>query len=127
RGGVPRLTGVKLRHRRQFAGRWRLDGVVARRRIVLQARTSSTRLPGKVLLPICGLPMAVLAAKRAGQDGTEVVVATSDDPSDDALAATAKRHGLKIVRGPLDDVLARFILATGDLAGDDICIRFTAD
>jgi spore coat polysaccharide biosynthesis protein SpsF len=101
--------------------------VVARRRIVLQARTSSTRLPGKVLLPICGLPMAVLAAKRAGQDGTEVVVATSDDPSDDALAATAKRHGLKIVRGPLDDVLARFILATGDLAGDDICIRFTAD
>lgn len=101
--------------------------MVARRRIVLQARTSSTRLPGKVLLPICGLPMAVLAAKRAGQDGTEVVVATSDDPSDDALAATAKRHGLKIVRGPLDDVLARFILATGDLAGDDICIRFTAD
>jgi spore coat polysaccharide biosynthesis protein SpsF (cytidylyltransferase family)/aryl-alcohol dehydrogenase-like predicted oxidoreductase len=101
--------------------------VVARRRIVLQARTSSTRLPGKVLLPICGLPMAVLAAKRAGQDGTEVVVATSDDPSDDALAETAKRHGLKIVRGPLDDVLARFLLATQDMSEDDICIRFTAD
>ncbi|HNB26558.1 MAG TPA: aldo/keto reductase [Alphaproteobacteria bacterium] len=98
-----------------------------RRRIVLQARTSSTRLPGKVLLPVAGLPLAVLAAKRAGQDGSEVVVATSTDPGDDALAETLRRHGIACVRGPLDDVLARFILATGDLAGDDICIRFTAD
>lgn len=101
--------------------------MVAKRRIVLQARTSSTRLPGKVLLPICGLPMAVLAAKRAGYDGTEVVVATSDDPSDDALAETVKRHGLRIVRGPLNDVLARFLLATQDMSEDDVCIRFTAD
>ena len=98
-----------------------------RRRIVLQARTSSTRLPGKVLLPVAGLPLAVLAAKRAGHDGSEVVVATSTDPSDDALAETLKRHGIACVRGPLEDVLARFILATADLAGDDICIRFTAD
>lgn len=98
-----------------------------RRRIVLQARTSSTRLPGKVLLPVAGLPLAVLAAKRAGYDGSEVVVATSTDPSDDALAETLRRHGIACVRGPLDDVLARFVLATGDLAGDDICIRFTAD
>jgi len=98
-----------------------------RRRIVLQARTSSTRLPGKVLLPVAGLPLAVLAAKRAGHDGSEVVVATSADPSDDALAETLRQHGIACVRGPLDDVLARFILATGDLAGDDICIRFTAD
>jgi spore coat polysaccharide biosynthesis protein SpsF len=98
-----------------------------RRRIVLQARTSSTRLPGKVLLPVAGIPLAVLAARRAGQDGTEVVVATSTDPSDDALVEILKRYGIACVRGPLDDVLARFILATGDLAGDDICIRFTAD
>lgn len=98
-----------------------------RRRIVLQARTSSTRLPGKVLLPVAGLPLAVLAAKRAGYDGSEVVVATSTDPSDDALAETLKRYGIACVRGPLDDVLARFVLATGDLADDDICIRFTAD
>ncbi len=98
-----------------------------RRRIVLQARTTSTRLPGKVLLPVAGMPLAVLAAKRAGHDGSEVVVATSTDLSDDALAETFKRHGIACVRGPLEDVLARFILATGDLAGDDICIRFTAD
>jgi spore coat polysaccharide biosynthesis protein SpsF len=93
----------------------------------LQARTTSLRLPGKVLLPVAGLPLAVLAAKRAGNDGSEVVVATSDDPSDDRLAETLARHNVPCVRGPLQDVLARFILATRDLADDDICIRFTAD
>jgi spore coat polysaccharide biosynthesis protein SpsF (cytidylyltransferase family)/aryl-alcohol dehydrogenase-like predicted oxidoreductase len=98
-----------------------------RRRVVLQARTSSTRLPGKVLLPICGMPIVVLAAKRAARDGLEVVVATSDDASDDELAATIKQHGLICLRGPLDDVLSRFVLSTGDLADDDICVRFTSD
>jgi spore coat polysaccharide biosynthesis protein SpsF len=98
-----------------------------RRRVVLQARTSSTRLPGKVLLPICGMPIVVLAAKRAARDGLEVVVATSDDPSDDVLAKTITQHGLKCARGPLDDVLSRFVLSTADLADDDICVRFTSD
>ena len=98
-----------------------------KRRVVLQARTSSTRLPGKVLLPVCGMPIVVLAAKRAARDGLEVVVATSEDPSDDALTATIMHHGLSCLRGPLDDVLSRFILSTADLADDDICVRFTSD
>jgi len=98
-----------------------------RRRVVLQARTSSTRLPGKVLLPICGMPIVALAAKRAARDGMEVVVATSDDPSDDFLAKTIVRYGLTCLRGSLNDVLSRFVLSTGDLADDDICVRFTSD
>ncbi len=101
--------------------------VAPKRRVVVQARTSSTRLPGKVLLPVCGMPIVVLAAKRAARDGLEVVVATSDDPSDDTLATTITRHGLKCLRGPLDDVLSRFVLSTADLADDDICVRFTSD
>ena len=101
--------------------------MVARRRIVLQARTSSTRLPGKVLLPVCGLPLVVLAARRAARDGIETVVATSDDPSDNRLAETLSRHGIRHVRGPLDDVLARFIAATADLDDGDICVRLTSD
>lgn len=98
-----------------------------RRRVVLQARTSSTRLPGKVLLPVCGLPIVVLAAKRAARDRLEVVVATSDDPSDDVLAQVIAQHGLTCLRGSLDDVLSRFVLSTADLADDDICVRFTSD
>ena len=101
--------------------------VAARHRIVLQARTSSTRLPGKVLLPVCGLPLVVLAARRAARDGIETVVATSDDPSDDGLAETLSRHGIRHVRGPLDDVLARFIAATAGLDDGDICVRLTSD
>ena len=76
--------------------------VAARHRIVLQARTSSTRLPGKVLLPVCGLPLVVLAARRVARDGIETVVATSDDPSDDRLAETLGQYGIRHVRGALD-------------------------
>ncbi len=101
--------------------------VATRHRVVLQARTSSTRLPGKVLLPVCGLPLVVLAARRAARDGSETVVATSDDPSDDRLAETLSRHGLRHMRGPLDDVLARFIAATADLDDGDVCVRLTSD
>jgi spore coat polysaccharide biosynthesis protein SpsF len=98
-----------------------------RYRVVLQARTTSTRLPGKVLLPICGLPIVVLAARRAARDGAETVVATSNDASDDRLAQVLQEHGIRHVRGPLDDVLGRFIAATADLDEDDICVRLTSD
>ena len=99
----------------------------ARCRVVLQARTTSTRLPGKVLLMLCGLPVVVLAARRAAQGGGETVVATSSDASDDRLAETLARHDVRCVRGPLDDVLARFVAATADLGDNDICVRLTSD
>ncbi|HEY3145182.1 MAG TPA: aldo/keto reductase [Dongiaceae bacterium] len=98
-----------------------------RYRVVLQARTTSTRLPGKVLLPLCGLPITVLAARRAARDGVETVVATSNDRSDDRLAETLHRHQVRYLRGPLEDVLARFVAATADLDDDDICVRLTSD
>jgi spore coat polysaccharide biosynthesis protein SpsF len=95
--------------------------------VVLQARTTSTRLPGKVLLPLCGMPIVVLAARRAARDGIETVVATSNDASDDRLAEALAQHHVRHVRGPLDDVLARFVAATADLDDGDICVRLTAD
>lgn len=95
--------------------------------IILQARTSSRRLPGKVLLDFYGLPLAVLAAIRAGNRGAKVIVATSDDTSDNALAATLYRHEIETVRGPLDNVLARFLLALGDTPDDAPVIRLTGD
>ncbi|WP_424604004.1 cytidylyltransferase domain-containing protein, partial [Acinetobacter baumannii] len=54
--------------------------------VVLQARTNSSRLPGKVLLHLAGMPVVVLAAKRAGNTGRQVIVATSDERTDDALS-----------------------------------------
>jgi spore coat polysaccharide biosynthesis protein SpsF (cytidylyltransferase family)/aryl-alcohol dehydrogenase-like predicted oxidoreductase len=96
-------------------------------RVVLQSRTSSSRLPGKALLPLCGFPSAVLAALRAARDGADVVVATSVDSGDDALAATLRAAGVRVVRGPLDDVLARFALAAEGLDDGDAVVRLTAD
>ncbi len=94
---------------------------------VLQARLSSTRLPGKVLLPLAGLPLMVLAARRAGNAGIPVVVATSVESSDDPVAEVAAAHGLTCVRGPLDDTLHRFVQALAPYQDDDIVVRLTAD
>lgn len=96
-------------------------------RVVIQARTSSSRLPGKALLPVCGIPCAVLAARRAARDGADVIVATSTDPGDDVLAGTLREAGIRVVRGPLDDVLARFVLAIDGLDDGDAVVRLTAD
>lgn len=96
-------------------------------RYVLQSRLASSRLPGKALLQLFGYPLVVLAAKRAARDGADVVVATSTEPADDLIAQAAKSAGLRVVRGPHEDVLHRFILATEDLKPDDIAVRINAD
>ena len=69
----------------------------------------------------------VLAALRAANLGLEVRVATSLAPSDDHLARTVEEYGIKVVRGPLEDVLHRFVLAIEDLPETAIVIRLTAD
>jgi aryl-alcohol dehydrogenase-like predicted oxidoreductase/spore coat polysaccharide biosynthesis protein SpsF (cytidylyltransferase family) len=95
--------------------------------VILQARTASTRLPGKALLPVAGYPGAVFAALRAANRGHQLLVATSDDASDDELAQTFRDHGVEVFRGPLSDVLGRYYLATSELPGDCIVIRLTGD
>ena len=74
---------------------------------IIQARTSSTRLPGKVLLPLAGRPMIVFMLDRVRRSRLvdEIVVATSTDPSDDVLARCVAGHGVACHRGSLDDVL----------------------
>ena len=53
--------------------------------IILQARSSSNRLPGKVLKKINGIPLVVLCVKRLKNQGSKVIVATSKEKSDDKL------------------------------------------
>jgi spore coat polysaccharide biosynthesis protein SpsF len=96
-------------------------------RAIVQARTTSTRLPAKAFLPLGGFPSAVLCALRAANRGADVVVATSNDASDDDLAALLAGAGVRVVRGSLDDVLARFVDALDGLADDVPVVRLTAD
>ncbi|MGJ8652860.1 MAG: aldo/keto reductase [Opitutaceae bacterium] len=96
-------------------------------RIILQARLSSTRLPGKCLLPIGGYPLVVLSALRAANTGLPLVLATSTTEEDGILARTAEEHGIRCVRGSLEDVFGRFLLATEDLPDDAWVVRLTGD
>jgi spore coat polysaccharide biosynthesis protein SpsF (cytidylyltransferase family) len=95
---------------------------------ILQARVSSTRLPGKVLLPIMGQPMLFRQIERLqrcrGID--QLVVATSTDSSDDALYAECEIRGVACARGDLNDVLDRFIQASLPYK-PNIVVRLTGD
>jgi spore coat polysaccharide biosynthesis protein SpsF (cytidylyltransferase family) len=96
-------------------------------RVVIQSRLSSARLPAKALLPIQGIPSIVLCAKRAGNTGLDVCVATSKENYDDLIEEVLHRHQISVYRGPLDDVLGRYHLATTDLKPEDIVVRLTGD
>ncbi len=98
---------------------------------VIQARTGSTRLPGKVLRDLGGRPVLAWVVTAAYESGVcdEVVVATTTDPADDAVAALATELGATVARGPVDDVLTRYLFAVdaaGAVSGDGI-VRLTAD
>jgi spore coat polysaccharide biosynthesis protein SpsF len=96
---------------------------------ILQARTSSRRLPGKVLKPIVGRPMIGLQIERLRRSRrlTGLVVATSSDPSDDILAEVAASEGANVYRGALDDVLTRFRGALRSVGDPKSFLRLTAD
>lgn len=94
---------------------------------VLQARTNSSRLPAKVMLPINGIPLVVLAAKRAGNRGRKVIVATSSEASDDGLENLITSYGIKCVRGDLSNTLQRFVTALEGFDSNVLVFRLTAD
>jgi len=96
---------------------------------ILQARISSSRLPGKVLMPLAGAPMIVRQIERVARARRidRLVVATSVDPSDDPLAEAVRREGVPVFRGPLDDVQARFIGALDAYGPADHVVRLTGD
>lgn len=96
--------------------------------VVIQARMSSARLPGKVLRPINDRPILGHVAMRCAQivGQNNVVIATSQDTSDDPVAEFSHQNGFAAYRGPLEDVYARFV---GALQTFDVThfIRVCAD
>ncbi len=95
---------------------------------ILQARASSRRLPGKVLKPILGRPMLErqIERLRRAKRMDELVVATSTDASDDAIAALCQALAVDCFRGSLEDVLDRFYQAARRYAPRAV-VRLTGD
>lgn len=95
---------------------------------ILQARISSSRLPGKVLKPILGKPMLLRQIERVGRAKKidHLVVATSLDKSDDEIEKNCKTTNIDCFRGSLDDVLDRFYQAAKKYNPEHI-VRLTGD
>lgn len=97
--------------------------------ILIQARMTSARFPGKVLAPLCGRPVIAHVIDRlrmvAGAD--RVILATSREESDDPLATYAKTClGADVFRGDLDNVVERFQACLND-APCEWFIRISGD
>lgn len=95
---------------------------------IVQARMGSKRLPNKVMLPICGMPMIhvllerLATAKRVDQ----IVLATSDDSCNIILAEGVRKLGITVVQGSENDVLDRYYKAAKQVDAD-VVVRITGD
>ena len=96
--------------------------------VVLQARMSSTRLPGKVMAQINGHPMIYWEISRISKAKlvNKIVVAISDQSSDDILADYLDSIHQEYIRGSLDNVLSRYVKAE-EIYNPSAIIRLTAD
>jgi spore coat polysaccharide biosynthesis protein SpsF len=97
---------------------------------IVQARMGSTRLPGKVLRRLGGRTVLdrVVRAARASGVLDDLIVATTVERADDADAEECAAIGVAVHRGPVDDVLTRFLGVLDECAYEsDAVLRFTAD
>ncbi len=95
---------------------------------IIQARMNSSRLPGKVLMPINERPMLDYMIERVSSASAidDFVVATSNESSDNPIEEFCKDNNVKVFRGKLDDVLDRFYQASKSIEAE-IIIRLTGD
>ena len=94
----------------------------------IEARMTSSRLPGKVLKPILGRPVLELLIERLrrARSLNDIAVATTTNPADDAIEALARRLGVGCYRGSEDDVLDR-VLKAAKSANADVIVEITGD
>jgi spore coat polysaccharide biosynthesis protein SpsF len=95
---------------------------------IVQARMDSTRLPGKVLMPLAGMPVLGHVVERLEycESLDQVVVATTDQASDDAVTDFCRDYGVDVFRGSEHDVLDRYHRSAEVFDADPI-VRITAD
>jgi len=95
---------------------------------IIQARMGSARLPGKVLMDLCGRPMLwhIVNRLKRCNELTGIAIATSTSKEDDKIVEFAKRYRIRTIRGSKEDVLKRYIDAAESLKADYI-VRVCGD
>lgn len=94
---------------------------------IVQARTTSSRFPGKVLADLGGEPVLAWVLRRARASSVDdVVVATTVNAADDPIVAITEREGARWFRGDERDVLGRYAQAAREARADAV-VRLTAD
>jgi len=98
---------------------------------IIQARMGSTRLPGKVMMDLCGSPVIEHVVKRLNKSNfiDKIIIATSFDSNNVPIIDFCKENDIDYFVGSEDDVLDRYYQAAMDnhMKDDDIVIRITSD
>lgn len=96
--------------------------------IIIQARTGSSRLPGKVLLPLAGESLLIRMIDRVAASTTAdaVVIATTREADDDAIELLCNEHGYACYRGHSTDLLDRHY-QTAKAYGADVVVKIPSD
>ncbi|OGR25862.1 MAG: hypothetical protein A2277_21330 [Desulfobacterales bacterium RIFOXYA12_FULL_46_15] len=98
--------------------------------VIIQCRFSSTRLPGKAMYPLRGIPLLAFLIRRLKtslpHDAYRIVVATTENQEDNTVAAWAGYENVHVIRGSLNDVLSRYLLTVATYPADTN-VRVTAD
>lgn len=97
--------------------------------IIIQARMTSSRLPKKVLLPLCGKTVLEVMLDRLEQWKNNIIIATTDDGSEKPITDLCTKLGIKYYRGSTNDVLSRYYNSAVQYGStdNDIIVRLTSD
>lgn len=97
---------------------------------IIQARMSSTRLPGKVMMELTqGKPVLQIMVERLPSLRKNIIIATTNDGSEQPIIELCQRMGIKYYCGDTENVLSRYWEAAQhfDIDKDDIILRLTSD
>lgn len=96
--------------------------------IIIQARMNSSRLPGKIMMDLCGKPVIwhVYERLKKCREVDEIIIATTDSAVDDSFVSYLQSQNIHFYRGSEEDVLDRYYCAAKD-HNMDIIVRITAD
>lgn len=98
-------------------------------RAIIQARMGSSRLRGKSLMHVAGIPLLerVISMVKNLPFVDEVMVATTNLQEDNPIELVSKSHNIKLFRGSATDVMERYYESSLDMNENDTIVRFTAD